>query len=87
MERQKKVLLLENPSVQKAKRLRGRVITSLPVEVCEAKSRNMQVVEDVESSSHMAVTFLVEGDMEIQEVRELRVPKALPRYSGGTLLG
>ena len=47
----------------------------------------MQVVEDVESSSHMAVTFLVEGDMEIQEVRELRVPKALPGYSGGTLLG
>ena len=44
----------------------------------------MKVVEDVESRSHKPVSFLVEGDMEIQEVRELRVPKALPGYSGGT---
>ena len=87
MERQKKVLLLANPSVQKAKRLRRRVITSVPVEVCMAKSRNMKVVEDVKSRLHMAVTLLVEGDKEIQEVRELRVPKALPGYSGRKLVG
>ena len=62
MEHQKKVLLRTNPSVQKAKRMRGRVITLLPVEVCEAKSRYMKVVEDVESRSHKAVSFLVERD-------------------------
>ena len=43
--------------------------------------KNMEVVEDLESRPHKAVTFLVDRDKEIQEVREMRVPKASPAKS------
>ena len=47
----------------------------------------MEVVEDFESRPHKAVTILVERDKEIQEERELGMPKALPGYSGGRMTG
>ena len=40
-----------------------------------------------ESRPHKAVTFLVERDKEFQELRELKMPEALPGFSGGKLLG
>ena len=51
------------------------------------KIKKMEVVEDFESRPHKAVTFLEERDKELQEVRELKMPKALPGYSGGKLSG
>ena len=47
----------------------------------------MEVVEDFESRPHKAVTFLVERDREMQEVRELKMPKASPGFSGGEIPG
>ena len=43
------------------------------------KSKNMEVVADFESRPHAAVTFLVEGDKELQEMRELKMPKSPTR--------
>ena len=62
---QKKFAVTGFPRIQKATRLRGCVITSLPV------------------GPHKTVTFLVERDMEIQDVREWKMPNTLPGYSGG----
>ena len=36
------------------------------------------MVEDFESRPHNAVTFLVQRDKEVQELRELQIQKALP---------
>ena len=47
----------------------------------QGKIKNMEVVEDFESRPHKVVTFLVDRDEEIQEVRELKVPKASPATS------
>ena len=49
---------------------------------CQRKIKNVEVAEDFESRPHKAVTFQVENE-NIQEVRELKMPKALPGYSGG----
>ena len=46
------------------------------------KINNMEVVEDFESRPHQAVTFLVEREKEIQEVRELKMSEALLGFSG-----
>ena len=35
----------------------------------------MEAVEDFESGPHQATTFVVEGDKEIQELREQHMPK------------
>ena len=43
---------------------------------------SLRVVEDFESRAHKAVTLLAERDKEIQEVRELKLSRALPGYSG-----
>ena len=43
----------------------------------------MEVGEDFESKAHNAVTFRMERDKEIQEVREVKIPEALPGFSGG----
>ena len=45
----------------------------------------MTSVEDFEPRPHKGVTFLVEKDKEMQEVRELKVPNASPGYSGCTM--
>ena len=45
------------------------------------KLENMEGVEDFESRPHKVVTFLVEGDREIQEVRELKMPECLVRFT------
>ena len=47
----------------------------------------MKVVEDFESRPHKAVSFVVERGREIQEWNEQKLPKVLPGYSGGRLLG
>ena len=46
------------------------------------KVKDTEVVEVFESEPHKSVTFLVERDMEIQEVRVLKMSKALPGYRG-----
>ena len=53
----------------------------------QEKIKTMEVVEDFESRPHKAVTFLMERDTEIQELRELKMPTALPGCNGGKLLG
>ena len=50
--------------------------------MCKAKSR-VEVVEDFESRPHKAVTSLVERDKAMPELRELKMPKAVPGYTGG----
>ena len=52
----------------------------------QGKIKNMEVVEDLESRP-LAVTFVVERDSEIQEVREFKSPEALPDYSRGKMPG
>ena len=47
----------------------------------------MNVVEDIESRPHKAVTFVVKRGKERQERNEQKLPKALPGYSGGSLPG
>ena len=47
----------------------------------------MEVVEDFESLPHKAVSLQVEREKEIQEVRELNMPTALPGFSGGRMRG
>ena len=53
----------------------------------QGKLENMEVAEDFESRRHKTVTFLVERGKEIQDLCELKMPKALPGYSGGKLSG
>ena len=45
------------------------------------------MVEDFESGPHEAVSFVVERDKEVQEWKELKMPKVLPGSSGGKLPG
>ena len=45
------------------------------------------MVEDIKSRLHTAVTFLVARDKESHELRELKMPKPFPEYSGGELPG
>ena len=60
-----------------AKRLRGRVITSSPVNVCKAKSKTHGSGRRLGiKTAQKAVTFLVDRDKELKEVREVRVPTA-----------
>ena len=47
----------------------------------------MEAVDDLESMPPTAVTFQVEKDKEVQEVRELILPEALPGFSGGKMSG
>ena len=47
----------------------------------------MEVVEDLESRPHKAVSILVEREKEMQEWIEQQLPKVLPDYSGGRLPG
>ena len=47
----------------------------------------MEVVEDLESRRHKAVSFVVRREKEIKEWNEQKMPKALPGYSGGRLPG
>ena len=47
----------------------------------------LEVVEDVESRPHKAVTFSAERDIEFQVWREQKMPKASLRHSGGRLPG
>ena len=47
----------------------------------------MQVMEDSESRPHKAVTFIVDRGKERQEWNEQKLPKALPVFCGGRLLG
>ena len=51
----------------------------------QGKIKNMEVVDDFESRPRKAVFFRVERDKEVQEVRDLDIPKALPGFSAGTL--
>ena len=53
----------------------------------KGKISQMQVVEDLKSRPHKAVTFVVERRKERQEWNEQKLPKALPGYSGGKLPG
>ena len=41
---------------------------------------HMEVVEDFESRPHQAITFVVEGEKEIQEWREQHMLKDLPGF-------
>ena len=47
----------------------------------------MKVVEDFESRSHKAVSFVVERGKEMQEWNEQKLPKVSPAHSGGRLPG
>ena len=49
----------------------------------KGKISQMNVVEDVESRPHKAVTFVVERGKGRQEWNEQKLPKALSGYSGG----
>ena len=49
--------------------------------------RTWEVVQDFESRSRKAVTFVVERRKERQKWREQRMLKVLPGYSGGRLQG
>ena len=51
------------------------------------KILQMEVEEDFESSPHKALSFVVEREKEMQEWNEQKLPKVLPRYSGGRLPG
>ena len=62
----------------------GNVIAS---QCLQGKLKNMEVVDDFESRPHNAVTFLVARDKSFQELRELKMPKALLGCSGGKLPG
>ena len=42
-----------------------------------------ELVEDFGLRPHKAVSFVVERDKEVQEWNEQKLPKPLPRYSGG----
>ena len=53
----------------------------------QEKIKKMEAVEDFESKPHKAVTFLLGRDKEILELLGLKMPKTLPGYSGGKLLG
>ena len=53
----------------------------------KGKISQTEVVEDVESRPHNAVSFLVEREMEMQEWNEQKLPKVLPGCSGGRLRG
>ena len=48
---------------------------------------DMQVIEDVETRPHKAITIVVERGRERQEWNEQKLPKALPGHSGGRLPG
>ena len=52
----------------------------IPSRSLQGQIKNMVVVEDFESRPHKAA-FLAERDMEFQELRDVRMPKALPGYS------
>ena len=84
LRRQAKEFPLADPKVQMAKRLRGRVITSSPVKVWKAKTKNMEVVERLRNKPTQG-GYLSGG--RFQELRELKMSKALPGYSGGKVLG
>ena len=47
----------------------------------------MEVVEDLKSRPHEAVSFVVERDKEIQRWSEQKLPKVLLGYSRGRLPG
>ena len=47
----------------------------------------MEVVEDFESRPHKAVSRVVKREKEILEWNEQKLPKVLPGYRGGRLLG
>ena len=63
------------------------MIASSPVKVCGEKNKNVEVDADFKSRPHKAVTLLVERDQEILELCELKMPQALPGYSGEKLPG
>ena len=44
----------------------------------DEKTKNMEIAEDFESRPHKAVAFLIEKGKELQEMRQLEMPKALP---------
>ena len=44
-------------------------------------------MEDFESRPRKAITLLVDRDKEIQEGRELKMPRALPGFNGGKMAG
>ena len=52
-----------------------------------SKIKNMEGVEDLESRPDKEVTFLVDRDKEIQELRERKMPTTLPGFGGGELSG
>ena len=51
----------------------------------KGKVSQMEVVEDFESRTHKAVSFVVKREKGIQEWMEQKLPKVLPGYSGGRL--
>ena len=53
----------------------------------KGKISKMKVVEDFESRTHKAVSFVVERGKETQEGNEQKLPKVLPGYSGARLPG
>ena len=77
-------LPIQRPEWQVIERTYDYVIVS---RCLHGKIKTIKVVEDFESRPRKAFIFLVERAMEIQEVRESKMPEASPRFSGGTLPG
>ena len=78
----------EGSSTCRSRWLEGCLIASSPVEVCKAKSNiHLWWKTSNQDGTRQLVTFLVEREEEIQEVRELRAPKGLPGHSGGKMQG
>ena len=85
-------MALKEASTCRSKDSKGKCIerTYDYVVACYSLRRNisqMKVVEDFESRPHKAVSFVVERDKEIQELKRQKLPKVLPGYSGGRLPG
>ena len=53
----------------------------------KGKVSQMEVVEDFESRPHIAVSFVVKREKEMQEWNEQKLPKVFPGFSGGRLSG
>ena len=83
LRRQEKSLQLADPEARIACLLRELTIMLSPVIAFMERSRIWTRWKGSNQDPHKTVTFLVERDKEFQVLREQKMPKTLPGFSGG----
>ena len=76
-----------DPKAQMTSEFRGSMITLSPVKVCRRRSRTWKWWKTSKQDRTKRLLFGVEQDKEMQALRELKMPLALPGYRGVTLPG